>query len=527
MNLLVTLNYESTVPLYKQLYQSICDAIVSGRLKPGDQMPPTRELAKQLNVSRVTVLRCYKALLNRGHFEAGQGLGTRVSRLLPDTERIRHKFLSFAPDDNANLTETSSEFANRLCADYTDTDTDDDVTPRACQTSRLPIRRWQHCVIKTARGLESQLAEAETEDFGYSPLRETMAKLLNFSRGLSCTADQILTCSSRAKAIDLISRLLLNEGDFVAMEDPGDPDVRRIFKAHGAHIHPVAIDEQGLVVSDLDKNAGRIKLIHVTPMRQKPTGSNMSMNKKIELIRWARKNGAIILEDDFDSFFRINGQPPLPSIKSLEVRDSAIYLADLSSMMSPLTETAFLVVPSRFLDKFRSASRFLDRDVRLFDNMVLDEFISSGAFEMHCRKLQDSMRNSRQALTYSLVMNFRNLVTISRNTAASYLLVRFNDEHLSEKSYLECAKKAGIVMRSTGRYYLEKQERREFLIYFSQSEPESLPQQIAEMASLVASLVPDSEEQEFDFSIEERCASETIKQHSETVIDSPQWTVPA
>lgn len=496
MNLLITLDYESQVPLYKQLHQSICDAIANGRLKPGDRVPPTRELAKQLNLSRVTVLRCYKTLLNEGHFEAGQGLGTRVSRSLTKNARGENqKCLSFDPSDAPDFVAKPSQFANHLSSSQSM-----DMTPNNSYVSDLPIKQWQQCVIKSAKTLDSKPILEGNEKFGYRPLRQAIAKVLNRTRAASCNADQIIVYSSRGKALDVISRLLLDRDEVVAVEDPGDPEARRIFEANGAKIHPVKVDDQGLVVSDLENLSEPIKMVHTTPSHQNPCGTIMSMPRRIELLTWARKNNSLILEDDFDGFFRFGGQTSTASLRSIDDQDSVIYLSDLSSLMRPLTQVAFLVVPNHLIDLFAKAQTLLEGDDKLIESLTLTEFINSGAFDLHLRKVINSLQKCRQTVMYSLAINFRNLVDISRHSTGRNILVRFNDDYLSNNAYLQCASEAGLRMLSTEPNYVNEHTSREFLIDYSHAEPYELMKQISKMASMVATFVPDIDDQLTDFS---------------------------
>jgi len=502
MNLLITLDYESTIPLYKQLHQSICDAIASGRLKPGDRVPPTRELAKQLNLSRVTVLRCYKALLNDGHFEAGHGHGTRVSRLLhQSSHNDLRKSMSFVPGDAHDFIPKPSQFAHQLPS------SNNKEMPSSSSYSMmdLPIKHWQQCLIKSAKTLDTKPVSEGNEPFGYRPLRKAIAKVLNRTRAASCSADQIMVYSSRSKALDAISRLLIDHNDLVAVENPGDPEARRIFEANGAKVLPVPLDGQGLNVSHIEGQSEFIKLVHTTPSHQNPSGTIMSMPRRIELLSWARKHGSLVLEDDFDGFFRFSGQSSTASLRSVDNHDSVIYLCDLSSFMRPLTQMAFLIVPNQLIEVFSKAQSLLEGDDKLIESLTLAEFINSGSFDLHLRKVITSLQKARQTVMYSLAVNFRYLIDVSHNSTGRSVLVKFNDDYLSTNAYLQCAREAGLKMVSTESTYFEEDQRREFLIDFSQTEPYELIKQISKMASLVATCKPDIEDQTqefYDFSAE-------------------------
>lgn len=487
MNLLVNIDFESELPLYKQLSQSIIDAISSGRLKAGDRVPPTRELARQLNLSRVTVLKCYKELLSRGHFEAGHGLGTRVSRHLPDeAKQTRQKFLSFEPNDTPEFVAKPSRFAERLSAAHVLLKNTNGVV----QSAELPVRQWQQCVIRSTRTLDPDKFSSQNEPFGYRPLRESIAKVLNRSRAIACEVDQIIVCSDRTRALDLITRLLIDRGQIVAVENPGDAKAKSIYQSNGARIFPVSVDDQGLVVHQLETQSEFIKLIHTTPSHQNPTGATLTMDRRIQLIKWARQKGSIILEDDYDCLFRFGGQSTA-AIRGIDDSECVIYLADLTNLMHPFTNSAFIVIPKHLVEIFAAAQHLLCQQPPMVESLALTEFVNNGMFDMHLRNVRDTLQKRRQALMYSLAINFRNLVQVSRSTTSLNVLVRFNDEHLSDQAYLECARDAGMSMMSTGECYVDCPRQGEFLITFAHTDAEILSRQVAQMASLVASYEPD------------------------------------
>jgi GntR family transcriptional regulator/MocR family aminotransferase len=187
------------------------------------------------------------------------------------------------------------------------------------------------------------------EPFGYQPLREAYASYLIRARAVKVSHDRLITFASRNLRLDLISRLLLNEGDLIAIEEPGFSAAREQFLANGAQIAPIGVDNQGLIVEQLKELKTAPRLIYVTPSHQAPTGAVMSMNRRKQLLEYAAKNQAYIIEDDYDSEFRYDGRP-LPSLQGMDNNDRTIYLSCLWNAMAPVSRIGFMVVPDPLVE---------------------------------------------------------------------------------------------------------------------------------------------------------------------------------
>lgn len=482
MHVLVNIDFESTVPLYKQLYEGLKEAIEQGRLKPGDRMPPTRDLAKQLRLSRVTVLRCYRDLLVRGYLEAGHGLGTRVSRQLPDElSTLKMQTLSFQPALEHAPIELSA-FVQRVLGSVTPVTEDNDAA--ASVKPDLPLKQWRQVLTRAIRDMDASAFVGDNEVFGYRPLREQIASLFGRMRAVRCTADQVILCSGSHASLDLIARALIDPGNAVAVENPSPRRIRDLYRAHGATISAVAVDDGGLIVGDL-RQKENIKLVHVTPSHHNPTGVSMPVARRIELLQWARGAGATIIEDDFDCAFMFGGQAK-PAIQGIDDKDGVIYHADFGSILAPLSSFSFIVVPPQLVKAFEQARRVAQQECSFNDSIALTDFIASGQLELHLRHLRDSLQRRRQALMYSLAVNFRKLVSFGKETTGTHLMVTFNDDYLTDRDYLDCAAKCELDMVSTAPFYETGAPVREFLVPFAYADAEVLASRVEFLAGLIA-----------------------------------------
>ena len=311
-------------PLYQQVYARLRAAILSGELKPGAKMASTRGLAAQLNVSRNTVLNAYGQLLAEGLLESAEGSGTFVARALPDTP------LAATGRPSGTDKTPAARAAPRLAA----TARLHLAAPQMCASTRVgsaaaapfsfgmpaldafPLALWSRLVIQQARQLTSSRL-AYQEAAGYGPLRDAIAAHVTLTRRVRCTTDQIVIVPGSQGALDLAARLLIDAGDRVWMEDPGYLAARGAFLGAGARIVPVPVDDEGLVVAAGVRRAPRARLAYVTPSHQFPLGVTMSLARRLALLEWARRAGAYILEDDYDSEFRYAGRP-LAALQGLD-----------------------------------------------------------------------------------------------------------------------------------------------------------------------------------------------------------------
>jgi len=221
---------------------------------------------------------------------------------------------------------------------------------------------------------------------GYRPLREAIAAHIGVTRGVRCTADQVIVVSGAQAALDLAARILLDSGDMAWIEDPGYPDARGALEGAGARLVPLSVKEDGL-----DVRAGRIpcpgaRLAYVTPSHQFPLGVTMSLAQRLALLEWASQADTWILEDDYDSEYRFSGRP-LEALQGLDSTNHVIYLGTFSKVLFPALRLGYLVVPPDLTDVFVAVRLFVDRHVPILEQMALADFMTEGHFTRHIRRM--------------------------------------------------------------------------------------------------------------------------------------------
>jgi GntR family transcriptional regulator / MocR family aminotransferase len=452
-------------PLQQQLYRELRQAILSGRLLPKQKIPSTRSLAQSLSISRTTVTLCYEQLLSEGYLETAIGSGTYVCAQIPDD-----LLLSEAPI----RTETYSPKPCQL-SNYGTTLETADLTrvleldlPFRFRYGRpaldqFPLKLWRRLLSRHSSTFD--WLDYATDLLGYYPLREQITQYLARARAVQCTPEQVVITNGSQQALDLILRLLIDPGDVVVMEEPGYLNARQLFLTQGANIFPVAVDAAGLKVSELPHQAA-IKLVHVTPSHQFPTGAILSLPRRLELLAWVQQRGALIIEDDYDSEYRY-GERPIPALQGLDQSGSVLYMGTFSKVLFPSLRLGYLVLPQRLVALFGRAKWLSDRQLPLLEQQVLTEFIEAGHLEQHIRRMRSLYNQRRQALVSALKQQFGHRVTVMGEQAGIHIMVQLQTS-LSDQVVIEQAAQAGVGLTSAQHHYLKPHRTGEFIFGYAE-----------------------------------------------------------
>jgi GntR family transcriptional regulator / MocR family aminotransferase len=296
-----------------------------------------------------------------------------------------------------------------------------------------------------------------------------------------CSPENIVIVGGSQQAIDLTSRLLIDRGDAVAVEDPGYPGARRNFVAQGARLVPIPVDDQGLRVDQLfDRHAQAIRLIYVTPSHQFPTGVTLPLRRRIELLRWAHRTGAIVLEDDYDSAYRY-AERPIPALQGLDEAGCVIYVGTFSKVLFPALRIGYIVVPKALVDVFVRAKAYSDRQSPLIEQYALADFIEEGHFERHVRRMRALYERRRNALVDELKETFGPNVAIRGESAGMHLLAKFligvpNDE------LVQRAAREGVSLTNAQPLYLRGGGEGEFVLGFAELDEERIAEGVRRLA---------------------------------------------
>src|SRR5262249_50227366 len=303
----IALGRDSQVPLYKQLYEAIRQEILRGAMKKGVRLPSTRYLAAELHISRNIVIIAFEQLLAEGYLESRTGAGTFVTKTLPE-EVLQVQNGSANGDRRLSSRGTTIRKVSRRVPAL-------DLKLRYAPLrfglpalDHLPLDLWGRLLSKHCRKASPEIA-VHGDPAGYRRLREAIASYVGVARGVRCQLEQVIIINGSQQAIDLAARVLTDPGDFAVIEDPGYLGARSALEAAGMRLLPVKVGKDGLCVERLPKKHPAAKLVYVTPSHQFPSGVVLSFPKRLQLLDWAARNGAWILEDDFDSEYRYESKP--------------------------------------------------------------------------------------------------------------------------------------------------------------------------------------------------------------------------
>ena len=376
--------------LQRQLLQRLKQAILDGRLPPGSRLPASRTLAEQLAISRNTVLLAYAQLTAEGYVRADRQ-GTRIAPLPP------------AADARAAPAPPSAPAARRVAGitpGTVHTDPGVALRPGTPALSHFPLGAWRRAMDRTLRDLPIATL-GYGDPAGEPALRQAIAQHLGVSRGVRCTAAQIVITEGAQEALALCVRLLGNQGDTAWVEDPGYRGAKAAFQAGDLHIVPVRVDAQGIAVPDAWWGSQPPRLIYTTPSHQYPTGAVLAAARRLELLDHARRAGAWIIEDDYDSEFRHHGEP-IPAMQGLAADAPVLYVGTFSKTMFPALRIGFLVLPPALAGSLRTAVHELLRGGHRHEQLALAAFIDSGQFARHLGRMRRLYRDRQQALRAAL-----------------------------------------------------------------------------------------------------------------------------
>lgn len=378
----------------RTIYDLLRAQIADGTLPADARAPSTRGLAAELGVSRTTVTAAYEQLAAEGYLVTSTGRAARVAKpltapapsCLPSSRRTRPAL-------------TLSDFGRRLqqiglpALPHTEA-VRFDFLYGAVAHRDFPTLAWRRAYQAELLQQQQRLYYAPPE--GDASLRNAVQAYLRRARGLACNAEQILVVHGSQQAIDLCARLLLNADDAFVFEDPGYLMARRCFEVTGARCLPVPVDAQGMDTRCLP-HAPNARLVYVTPSHQFPLGGVLPITRRQELLQWARRQNAWIIEDDYDGEFRY-GQRPIDALQSIDDDGRVIYVGTFSKALSPQLRLGYLVLPQELVPVFRQAKRLADRHAPVLEQRVLASLIQSGIYERHVRRMRRENERRRTAL---------------------------------------------------------------------------------------------------------------------------------
>jgi GntR family transcriptional regulator/MocR family aminotransferase len=489
----IMLDGKSAAPLYRQIYEAIRHAILSGNLHPTTPLPATRLLSKQLGVSRMTVINAYDQLFAEGYLEAKTGAGTFVAAHLPEEFLQPSGFERRAHQDKPSTRKIKFTDYGRNLAQHSKA-----ILRHHGATTLVPFQQGIPSVKEFPFGIWTKIAQkwqkkppasilSYGHPVGFQPLREAIAAHLASTRGVVCKAEQIIITNGTQQAIDLIGRIFLTKGDDVCIEDPGYLGARDIFAATGARFIPVPIDKEGFDLQTARKRSRKARLVYVTPSYQYPLGVTMSLTRRLNLLGWAREMDAFIIEDDYNSEYRYSGRP-LASLQGLDRDGRVIYLGTFSKTIFPALRLGYLVVPTDLVEVFAAARALTDLHSPLINQAVLAEFIAERHFARHIRRMRGIYEERQHILVEEVRKGLKGILEVAPAEAGMHLIgwlpPGINDREVSRR-----AAEANLTIAHMSAYCINQKLRGGLLLGYTAFNERLIKQGVKTLARVLNEIV--------------------------------------
>jgi len=440
----LVLPFELTEHSLSTKHQLLCrfleHLISSGRLQSGEALPSTRTLAQRWGVSRGTLETVFDQLREEGFIIRKRGAGSVVCATLPDNliAAARTKELQVELDTHRS---SDSPAPITYLQPYVP------FIARLADPGLLEEKNVKSLCTPSAKDLATAVSASSLG--GDENLRKSICDHIQIYRGIDCSPQDIVITHGIRHCLDLISRVLGKEA-VVAMEDPGYYWARRIFNCSGNTIIDIPVDDAGLIVEALSP-ASPVQAIYVTPSHQAPLGVCMSMARRKALLASATAANAIIIEDDYDSEFRHDGAP-LSAMQGLVPGAPVVYLGTFSKTMFPGLRIGFVVVPRDLAPAFAAMRAQSYASGRAAEQLALAEFLRSGQFALHVRRMRRLYRQRRDALAVALEKHLGSVATVHGASAGMHLSLRLRDQELDDVAISAQALAQGVVVNALSRH---------------------------------------------------------------------------
>jgi GntR family transcriptional regulator/MocR family aminotransferase len=446
------------VPLSRQIYHWFRQSILRGTLRGGERLPSTRELAEQLQVSRTAVVLAYEHLLAEGFVVGRAGSGTFVpdglggKRTRAAAAKVKLSRFGSAAEAAAPGVNVPGERPTPPRYDFAYGRSDIDT---------FPFESWRRTLLRHARKVPAR-------ELDYGPaagslaLRHAISVHLRRSRAVICDPSQVIVVNGSQQALDLIARVLIERGERVAIENPNYQGTREILRAAGARLLGVAVDRDGIDPGKLPEDA---RLAFVTPSHQFPTGVVLPLPRRMALLDWARRKNALIVEDDYDGEFHYGAQP-LESLQGLDTEGRVLYVGTFSRTVFSALRIGYLIVPDALVAAFTSAKWLCDRHTATLEQEALAEFISTGMYERHLRRVRRGNTTRRDVLLDSVARYLGDRVEVTGDGAGAHVVL-WPRRRVAENVIVEKAAARGVGIYGISRYFLGRSPRTGLMLGFS------------------------------------------------------------
>jgi GntR family transcriptional regulator / MocR family aminotransferase len=490
----IILDEKSKVPLYRQIYNTIRLSILSGEFQSGRQLSASRQLSKQLGISRLTVINAYEQLLAEGYLESRSGAGTFVAEHLPE---------EFLNTPRLELPKGETEIAprrlklskygenirreSRVILRYNAATPPLPFQSGLAAIDEFPFDVWTKLVNKAYRTMARQ-AFGYGDPAGFAPLREAIASYLKSARAVDCAPEQVIITSGAQHAFDLIGKVFLEPKTKILVENPCYFGVKQAFQTFDAEFVPVPVDADGFNLSAVLKESKNARLAYVTPSHQFPLGQTMTLARRLQLLEWAKNADAWIIEDDYDSEFRYEGRP-LPSLQGLSGGDAGrvLYIGTFSKTIFPALKLGCLVVPKDLVGIFTVVRAVSGANSPLIEQATLAEFINEGHFGRHMRRMRRLYENRQQMLVSEIKKHLADILEVE-NSISGMHVIGWLPDGVKDSAAVEKAAQFSIKTASVSALSLTPNQRNGLILGYTAINEKQIKKGVKQLAKALKEL---------------------------------------
>lgn len=440
---MLTYDFENVkIPLYEYIYKCIKNDIITGIIKPKAKLPSKRTFAKNNGVSTITIQNAYDQLISEGYVITIPKKGYYVAEI-SEMNIVRNK----SKNSNCiNVQEADSKYI--------------DLSGNQINPKNFPFSVWAKLVRRTITEKSIELMTPSLTG-GTSELRKAIAEHLHSFRGIDVDYNQIIIGAGTEYLYSLIIQLLGDDSVY-CIENPSYFKIARIYASNKVKYRYSNMDEKGIIVPEIEKNGAEI--IHISPTHHFPTGITMPVSRRYEILAWVnREDGRYIIEDDYDSEFRLTGKP-IPPMFSIDSSGKVIYMNTFSKSLLSTMRISYMVLPPKLANKFYEKLSFYSCTVSNFEQYTLAKFIDMGYFEKHINRMRLYYSRQRKKVLECIEKSVINdKCEVIENDSGLHFLIKLNTK-LSDEEVIKALKRERIVMKAISEYYIDKIESKHIFI---------------------------------------------------------------
>lgn len=453
-------------PLSKQLYLLLRAQILDGILKPRTKLPSSRAMARQLALGRNTVVAALDQLQAEGYLQVMVGAGSFVATEIPDHRGPQSS--DFRPNNELPVFKSVHGENQGFCVGVPD-------------LKAFPSKIWNRLSQQQSfAGLQNLMGFGDPE--GYWPLRQAVCEYVRTSRAVRCRPEQVIITSGAQQGLELICRVLLQEGSTAALEEPGYRGMRKAVKASGKSMIQLPVDEDGVKLDSLAGSNVMPSLVYVTPANQYPLGVVLSLERKKTLLNWARENQGWVIEDDYDSEYHYHHRP-LASLQGIDTSQRVVYVGSFSKVLFPALRLGYLILPESLVPQFVAAKRQSSGETPLHSQAVTAEFIQGGHFNRHLRKMRINYAEKLECLL-NACESIKPWCKIHSHGAGLHVVLEFLI-NLDEQAVADALQEQGVQCSVLAQYFEKETNRQGLVLGFANSSGINITENIGRLKQII------------------------------------------